>query len=122
MEGESPAGPSCLDTGDHPVPGAQPEVWSPSTSTMGWRISSQLLWVWSCEEIAPVVAPAFPIGSRLAGSGLRDPSLLLRPSAPLQPQFARRGLESWRRRFWETVVRPRRRLRPRWTVNSFTAS
>jgi len=36
----------------------------------------------SCEEIAPVVVPAFLIGTRLAGSGLHDLGFLLRSSAP----------------------------------------
>jgi len=33
MEGEFPGEPSCLDTGDHPVPDLKPEVRCPSTST-----------------------------------------------------------------------------------------
>jgi len=45
-------------------------------------IGPMLGWVGSCEEIAPVVVPAFPIGSRLAGSGLRDTGLLPSSSAP----------------------------------------
>jgi len=33
MGGESPGEPSCLDTGDHPVPDPKPEVRCPSAST-----------------------------------------------------------------------------------------